>query len=297
MYPLASVHWLTAQLGDSNLRVIAVDSDGHRPGPDRKRHSQGYIPGASTLNLERDLSAPVRPDGRSGRHPLPNPSELGRKLGQLGLNQSHTVVVYDDASGMFAARAWWLLRYLGHKRVALLDGGLQAWQTAGNPLEREPSKYAPTTFESRLQPELLVEAQDVQQRNASTLLIDSRAPERFSGASEPLDAVAGHIPGAVNLFWQESLDTNGIFLPAESQRQRLVDSLEQPLEHEEIIVYCGSGVTACVNILALELAGLKAKLYAGSWSDWISDPKHPVARDSSSSDSTRETKTDTDKTK
>jgi thiosulfate/3-mercaptopyruvate sulfurtransferase len=237
----------------------------------------GHLPNSVFLDLERDLSSPVREDRAGGRHPLPNPERLAEKLSNLGIGNSSFIVAYDDPSsgqGFYAAHLWWLMRWLGHDAVAVLDGGLPAWLAAGGNLETTEPHYSSAGFIPNVQSAMVVIASEVAARSSGSVLLDSRAAPRYRGDTEPLDWKAGHIPGAINIDWAQSLDANGSFKPQPEQQQRF-SNLEQA---ERILVYCGSGVSAGANMLALELAGLKnTKLYAGSWSDWVSDPSRPVA--------------------
>ena len=271
--PLVSVEWLYAHLEDELLRVVDCRFSLQDPQAGRRAYEAGHIPGALFLDLEKDLSAPRRPDCRGGRHPLPAPEALAETLGRLGIGNEHWVVAYDDppTGGMYAPRLWWLLRWLGHERVTVLNGGIRAWREAGYEVSTSPVKHAPTTFHPHPRPEMVVDADFVAHRPSGTVLIDSRAPERYRGEVEPIDPVAGHIPGAINRNWLDGLDATGKFKPAEAQLERFAGLAGQ------IIVYCGSGVSATANVLALDLIGKPARLYAGSWSDWISDPSRPIA--------------------
>lgn len=271
--PLASVEWLHRGLGDSQLRIVDCRFSLQDPQAGRQAFRDGHIPGAVFLDLEADLSAPKRPDRQGGRHPLPAPEALAERLGAAGIGNEHFVVAYDEppAGGMYAPHLWWLLRWLGHDQVAVLDGGIKAWREAGYEVSRLVVEYAPTSFKASPRPEMVVDANTVAHRPAGTILIDSRAPERYLGRVEPLDPVAGHIPGAINRYWLESLEASGRFKTGAAQAERFA-GLEG-----EIIAYCGSGVSATANVLALELAGKQAILYAGSWSDWVSDKSRPVA--------------------
>jgi thiosulfate/3-mercaptopyruvate sulfurtransferase len=268
--PLVSATWLLEHLADPGVRVADCCFTLGQPDAGRARYEAGHLPGAVYLDLERDLSGPR--GERGGRHPLPEPGALATRLGGLGIGDASFVVAYDD-SGMYASRLWWLLRWLGHDGVAVLDGGVGAWIEAGGRLETAEAAHPPATFTPRPRPELVARAEDVRDRPSGTALVDSRAPVRYAGANEPIDPVAGHIPGAINHDWAEALAPDGRFKGAEAQRARFAG-----LEGEEAIVYCGSGVSACANLLALEVAGLPgARLYPGSWSDWVSDPENPVA--------------------
>jgi thiosulfate/3-mercaptopyruvate sulfurtransferase len=234
----------------------------------RQQYHAGHIPGAHYLDLNRDLSSPVQIHG--GRHPLPDDRVLGAKLAATGINTDTLVIAYDDSRFAFAARLWWLLRYYGHERVAILDGGYSNWVKAGYAVTADlPEVTAPGNFQPQIQSETIVDIERVKTIIASPahLLIDSREPDRFLGNSEPIDPIAGHIPSAVNYPWQGVSTPEGFALTIEQQQQRWA-AISPDLEP---IVYCGSGVTACVNLFSLHLAGIdSAKLYPGSWSDWIS---------------------------
>ncbi|MEX6502582.1 sulfurtransferase [Pseudomonas zhanjiangensis] len=244
-----------------------------------RSYAEGHIPGARFADLERDLSGPVR-RGVTGRHPLPAPSELNERLRTWGLNHDSEVVLYDDGPGAFAARAWWLLAWLGKREgVYLLDGGLNAWRRAGGELTHALPAVQPGHFEGAADSSLLIDAERLQQRlsDPQLCLLDARALPRFRGEVEPLDPVAGHIPGAQCAAFTDNLDSDGHFLPAEQLRQRFAAQLGQR-PASSLVAYCGSGVTACHNLFALCLAGYPlAPLYAGSWSEWITDAARPVA--------------------
>lgn len=247
------------------------------PAAGRRAYDQGHIAGAHYVDLNRDLAGPVGP--QTGRHPLPQADALARTLGALGIGAGVQVVAYDDAFGSMAARLWWLLRWLGHDSVAVLDGGLPAWTRANHPLTVVTPSPRPSEFHPRLAPEMAVDAQFVERALAAGThrLIDVRAEERFRGEVEPFDKVAGHVPGASNIPYEDNLAPSGCFLsPAELREQYA------HIDPVNTIAMCGSGVTACHTLLAWEHAGLTgARLYAGSWSEWIVDPRRPVARDAS----------------
>lgn len=272
--PLVSVEWLSANLNDPNLRTVDCRFSLQDPLAGRLAYQEGHIPEAIFLDLETDLAGPIQPDRRGGRHPLPTPQALARVLGEAGIGNEHFVVAYDDppTGGMYAPHLWWLLKWLGHDKVAVLDGGIKAWKEAGQALETQIQEYAPSVFRPNVRPEMVLDATAVANRSRSMVLIDSRAPERYRGDIEPIDPVAGHIPGAINRNWLGSLDSSGYFKSSQDQADRFA-GLEG-----EVAAYCGSGVSATANILALELIGKKAKLYAGSWSDWVSDTTRPVAK-------------------
>lgn len=249
------------------------------PAAGRDLYAQQHLPGARFADLLDDLSGPIRP-GLTGRHPLPPVDSFVAKLRAWGIGNASQVVAYDDAGGAFAARLWWMLRWLGHDAVAVLDGGFPAWLAEGRPVTAELPLVSPGDFTPRPRPELLVSAAQLSASVSSSgagKLFDARAPERYRGDVEPIDPVAGHIPGAENLPFAENL-RDGRFKSSAELRTRLAEALgaTQP---EDAVVYCGSGVTACHDVLAFAQAGLPLpKLYAGSWSEWITDPVRPTAR-------------------
>lgn len=233
----------------------------------RRAYAAGHIPGALHGDLDRDFAAPP---GAGGRHPLPDPETLATTLRRWGLNDADQIVVYDDAGGAFAARAWWCLRWLGHAAVAVLDGGLGAWS---GPLSRAVPEYPPGDFSIRPSLTRTIDADALMtlvSASADPILIDARSRERFDGAEEPIDPIAGHIPGARCLPFQDNLDASGRFKPADALAQRFKDL------PADTVCYCGSGVTAAHNVLALRAAGHPEPiLYPGSWSEWITDPSRP----------------------
>lgn len=248
------------------------------PSAGRTAWAAGHIPGARYAHLDEDLAGPV--GERGGRHPLPDPATFARRVADWGIAEGHLVVAYDDAGGAIAGRLWWLMRCFGHARVAVLDGGYSAWRAAGLPVEtRAPSVEAAAAREPGAAQMAVVDADELDAaiRDGSRLLIDVRDARRFAGEVEPLDRVAGHVPGAVNLPLTGNLDAAGRFLDAEALRARFKAVVGQR-QATELVVMCGSGVSACQTLVALEHAGLTgAALYVGSWSDWISDPARPVA--------------------
>ena len=268
---------LAAHLDDPLWQVVDVRHQLADPGYGERAYAAGHIPGAVFLHCDRDLSGPQ--NGRNGRHPLPDPAVLAARLGAVGIGPATQVVVYDDAQGMIAGRLWWLLRWLGHDRVAVLDGGLQAWQAASGIVTDVEPTLQPVTFPLR-QGCRPVAADDLLERLESPQLhlVDARAAERFRGDVEPLDPVAGHIPGAVNRFFGLNLQADGRFKPAAELRAEWLGVLAGAAP-EDVVHQCGSGVSACHNLLAMEVAGLPGScLYAGSWSEWCADPGRPVAR-------------------
>jgi len=240
-------------------------------------YADGHLPGAFFLHLDRDLSAPM--NGRNGRHPLPDAQLLASKLGAAGVSRKTQVVAYDDDGGMIAARLWWLLRWLGHDRVALLDGGIRQWVKEGRALTSERPEPVPARFEVELRDWVVSSDEVLASLDRHELcLVDARSAERFRGENETLDPVGGHIPGARNRFFRDNLDADGCFRPAPELRREFL-ALLAGVDPAQSVMQCGSGVTACHNLLAMEIAGLHgAKLHAGSWSEWCADPGRPVAR-------------------
>lgn len=278
MSNLISATELWDLLDDPSLRVVDVRYDLQDEEAGARAYEAGHIPGAVRLDLGRDLSG--RPGRHGGRHPLPDMEGLAATLGRAGIGNDHLVVAYDDSGGMFASRLWWLLRYAGHDRVKVLDGGLSAWLERGLPLEATAPAWPPTRFELAVRPELAVDRAQLLARlgEGGLALVDARGAERYRGEVEPLDPVAGHIPGAVNLPWTGNLAEGG-FLDRAALRERYAGIADAA----EVVVYCGSGVSAAHDILALEEAGVAgAKLYPGSWSDWCSYEDAPVATGSES---------------
>ena len=266
--PLVSVPWLARQLDNPKIKIIDCRFQLANPDWGYQQYLSGHIPGAYFLDLNQDLSSPVQEKG--GRHPLPDFAKLAQKLERMGIVSGETpVIVYDDARFAFAARAWWLLRYLGHPQVALLDGGIRAWEAMENPLSQAIPPWTPGNFRTSVGSDWVMDIDTLKARqNLGTMvLIDSREAARYRGEVEPIDPIPGHIPGAVNSPWQLVSDSAGYLQPISSQRQ-----LWQAYEpRQEIVVYCGSGVTACVNIFSLFLTGYhNVKLYPGGWSDWCS---------------------------
>lgn len=276
----ADLHALRQDPGRHSV-LIDCSFDLADPAAGRAAYHQSHLPGAFYLHLDNELSG--EKTGRNGRHPLPDPDALTARLRALGVNDDTQVVVYDAQGGMYAARAWWLLRWIGHEAVAVLDGGKQAWVAAGLPLESgttpEPEAHAGGNLTRRPSLAGTVDADTLMAnlQSPSLLVVDARAPDRFRGENETLDPVGGHIPGAVNRCFKDNLQPDGRFKPAEALRGEFGGVLGAT-PAERAVMQCGSGVTACHNLLALEVAGLSgAALYPGSWSEWCADPARPVA--------------------
>ena len=269
---------LAKHLDDPNWVVFDTRHDLMDPAKGRKAYTTGHIPGACFLHVDDDLAG--KKTGTNGRHPLPPLEEFAAKINACGVTPQTQVVVYDDLSGNFAVRLWWMLRWLGHDKVALLDGGFPKWAKEGRPVNADVPAARKGAFVPR--PELGgtvdVHFVDRFRESPEITLLDARAVERFKGLQEPVDPVAGHIPGAVNRFWQKNLNPDGTFKPSEQLRAEYAELLGAA-DPSRVVHMCGSGVTACHNLFAMELAGLPAgRLYVGSWSEWCSDRARPVAK-------------------
>ena len=272
--------------------VLDCRFDLARPDWGASAYATGHVPNALYAHLDRDLSGPVTPG--SGRHPLPSIERLAETFGRWGIDESVQVVTYDQGNGAFAARLWWLLRWTGHRKVAVLNGGFAAWQQAGLPADTVPGERQPRVFTPRLATNAVVSTAELERllaagalQSGASVLVDARGADRFAGDNETIDPVAGHIPGARNQPFLRNVDARGRFLSAAELRERWQALAAQPAggpapggtPAERMIAMCGSGVTACHNLLALEVAGLPgARLYAGSWSEWIRDASRPVVR-------------------
>jgi len=276
--PLWNAQYLHDRLAAPDLVVVDCRFDLMNPDAGRRAYQAGHIPGARYADLNRDLSSPVTP-GVTGRHPLPEPAVLAAKLGAWGISSDSLVVAYDDASGALAARLWWLLHWLGHERTVVLDGGFTAWKTRAGAIETSEPVPLPATFVPRVQTHLVVDVKTVlaASRSGTPLLLDARAAPRFYGDEEPIDPIPGHIPGARSLPFGTLLDA-GLFATPEKVRARFEQTLSDA-PAAEAICYCGSGVTACHLLLGAVHAGLPMpKLYAGSYSEWLTDPTRGVER-------------------
>ena len=270
--PLVTVAELAAACAEPDLVIVDCRFDLGDPAAGRAAYLEAHIPGAHYADLARDLSGPPATD--RGRHPLPPPARLAAVFSALGIETATAVVAYDDSGGMIAARLWWMLRYLGHARIAVLDGGWQTWVSAGAAIASGDEPAAPRRFSAAPRPDRLVTLGEVAQ---SACLVDARAPARYRGEFEPIDKHAGHIPGARNHCWQNNLGPDGRFLERVTLERQLAASLGI-LPDSATVHYCGSGVSACHNVLAQVLAGLpEPRLYCGSWSEWCGDGGRPRA--------------------
>ncbi len=274
---IISVEELANHLNDPDWVVVDCRFDLKDPSWGSQSYQQSHIPGAIYAHLDNDLSGPVT--ANSGRHPLPDVQIMAARFSEWGINNQKQVVVYDTSGGAYACRLWWQLRFLGHRIVALLDGGFQAWQKSGYPVAVGIETGSPAQFTPHPHWDMIADKDEVDRikQDANFRLIDARAPERYRGEVEPIDPIAGHIPGALNRFHGNNLGADGKFLPPAHLRKQF-DELIGDTPPDHVIVYCGSGVTSIHHILAMEIAGLPgARLYAGSWSEWIRDPDLPIA--------------------
>jgi thiosulfate/3-mercaptopyruvate sulfurtransferase len=269
--PLISVSELQRELRDRPPTLLDVRWE-LATGAQRTSYEAGHIPGASFVDLDRELSGTP---GAGGRHPLPAAEDFTAAMRAAGVFADRPVVVYDAGSGLAASRAWWLLRYFGHAAAAVLDGGLAAWTAAGYPQAQGAETPPPGDFAATPGGMPVLDAVGAAALAASGLLLDARAPERFCGETEPLDPVAGHIPGARNWPMARNLDASGRFREPAELSAAFAELTTAP--HQPVGAYCGSGITAAHAVLALELGGIRAALYPGSWSEWITDPARPVA--------------------
>jgi thiosulfate/3-mercaptopyruvate sulfurtransferase len=274
---LVDVATLATHLHDPNWLVVDCRFDLANPDAGEAAFGQGHIPGAVYAHLDRDLAAPIT--AITGRHPLPHPQHFARTLSRWGVTADTQVVAYDADNSMYAARLWWMLRWLGHNAIAVLDGGFKAWLAAGMNTSNENVTRASSQFVARADRSMWVDASEVARasKDSSWRVLDARAPERYRGIVEPIDSVAGHVPGARNHPFAQNLASDGRFAsPAELRAQ--FEASRGGVPAARTIAMCGSGVTACHLLLALEIAGERgAKLYSGSWSEWIRDPSRPVA--------------------
>jgi thiosulfate/3-mercaptopyruvate sulfurtransferase len=274
---LISTADLAAHLDDARFVIVDVRHDLAHPGWGEAQYRESHIPGARFAHVDRDLSAPLT--GRNGRHPLPTPESAARLFGALGIGADTQVVAYDQGGGLFAARLWWMLRWLGHEAAALLDGGFARWTAEQRPVSPSLPDVQPASFVPRdVRPTVAADGVRASLPRRSLLLVDARSGERFRGEAEPIDPVAGHIPGARNRPATANLRPDGRFRPP-TELQAAFEPLLQGHVAQDVVHYCGSGVTACHNVLAMSIAGYPlTRVYPGSWSEWIADPSRPVAR-------------------
>ena len=277
---LVTTEELARHLADPDWIVIDTRHELTNPETGPRLYAEGHIPGAYFMHVDYDLSG--QKTGRNGRHPLPDLAEFAAKLNQRGVGPGKQVVIYDDLSGNYAVRLWWMLRWLGHDKVAVLDGGYPLWVKEGRSVTKDVPPVRKGDFVPRPH---LGDAVDVHfvarfRESPEMKLVDARVAERFSGKQETIDPVAGHVPGAINRFWKDNLGPDGRFKATERLREEF-DRLLAGARPEQVVHMCGSGVTACHNIFAMELAGLSgSKLYPGSWSEWCADPARPIATES-----------------
>ncbi|MFI4888533.1 MAG: sulfurtransferase [Burkholderiales bacterium] len=269
---------LARHLGDPALVIVDVRHDLAQPERfSEDAYAKAHVPGAFFVHLDRDLSA--LKTGRNGRHPLPTPEAAAAVFGRLGIDASRQVVAYDQGDGLFASRAWWMLRWLGHDKAAVLDGGFAKWLREGRPVSAEapvakPAKFVPI----RVRPTVNAAGVAASLPRHDLLLLDARAAERYRGDVEPIDAIAGHIPGALNRPYARNLAADATFRPARELRSEF-DGMLHGRGADDVVHYCGSGVSACHNLLAMAIAGYPlTRLYPGSWSEWSADPERPVAK-------------------
>jgi thiosulfate/3-mercaptopyruvate sulfurtransferase len=265
----------TGELADNlaKWRVFDCRHDLAKPDWGEQQYKESHIPGALFAHLERDLSG--RKTGKNGRHPLPDPQDFEKWLEKAGLTPKDQVVCYDAGNGSMAARLWWMLRWIGHDKVAVLDGGFAKWVKEGRPVTIDVPLFTPLNYPLKLRKDFAVDVAMVSRNVKNLFLVDARAPARYRGEQEPIDPVAGRIPGAKNRFNSDNLSAQGTFKSAAELKKdfQAVLGKQSPVD---VVHYCGSGVSACHNLLAMEIAGLKGgKLYAGSWSEWSADPKRP----------------------
>ncbi len=265
-----------ALAGHPEWRVFDCRHDLMKPEAGEQLYRESHIPGAVFAHLDRDLSAPKT--GKNGRHPLPDPAKFAAWLGAQGLKATDTVVCYDGGPGAMAARLWWMLRWVGHDSVAVLDGGFSKWVKEGRPASADVPRFVPTAYAAKPRPELAVDVSYLEKYLGKATVLDARAPARWRGETEPIDPEAGRIPGSLNRFNSDNLTPEGVHKsPAELRKEFLAVLKDRPAN--EVVNSCGSGVAACHNLLAMEIAGLHgARLYAGSWSEWIADPARPRER-------------------
>ncbi|MFZ3590923.1 sulfurtransferase [Bacillus sp. DJP31] len=276
MSHIKSFDWISEHINDENVRIVDCRFQLNDATAGEVAYRTVHLPNSAYMSLEKDLASPALHHG--GRHPLPDIEILSEKLSSIGIDEKVTVVVYDDQNGAMASRLWWILRYLGHEKVFVMNGSYSTWEQKGFQVDSTIPTFQRRMFKPRIHSDMLVTVDEVRAclNNPNFTLIDSREAKRYKGLEEPIDSIAGHIPGALNLFWLDNSNHEGTWNEQKLQKKRL-DHLPKD---QSIIVYCGSGVTACPNVLALKEAGFKdVLLYAGSWSDWISYEDNPIAKE------------------
>ncbi|MGE5170482.1 MAG: sulfurtransferase [Rudaea sp.] len=274
---LISTAELASRLGDPSFVIVDTRHELTQPAHGEEAYAKSHLPGAVFAHLDRDLSAPAT--GRNGRHPLPTPEAASAVFGRLGIDASKQVVAYDQGNGHFASRLWWMLRWLGHDKAAVLDGGFAKWLREGRPVTAERGAASPATFvPSHVRPTLNAAGVAASLPRHDLLLLDARAAERYRGEVEPYDPVAGHIPGALNRPYGRNVAADGTFRSARELRSEF-DAMLHGRSADDVVHYCGSGVSACHNLLAMAVAGYPlTRLYPGSWSEWCADPARPIAK-------------------
>lgn len=259
--------WLVKHYNDDDLIIVDCRYNLMDSSEGRKKYLSGHLPGAYFLDMEEDLTGSKQEHG--GRHPIPRQEDFAKSVSKVGIQDGRKAVAYDDdLSG--ASRLWWLLNYFGHSNVYVLNGGISAWIDEGGKITTDLPKEANGRFEPRINRELLYDVDLVRDNNGGKAIVDSRAPERYQGKTEPIDFKAGHIPGAVNIFYKDTMEPQGKLKSKEELRRMYSRAGTSP------VVYCGSGITSCVNVLGMAVIGIEAKLYSGSWSDWISYPDNEI---------------------
>ncbi|MEJ2758543.1 MAG: sulfurtransferase [Anaerolineales bacterium] len=275
---IINVHQLNSHLNDPNWLVVDCRYDLFDPEYGEQAYLSAHIPGAVFADINTQLSGPVIP-GKTGRHPLPQIDDLTKTFSNWGIDENTQVVGYDDGGGKFAARLWWLLHWLGHPQVAVLDGGIDIWKNANLPLETSPASRDRKQFIPNPQPQMIINLSQMNTIPSKLTIIDSRAPERYAGKIENIDPVAGRIPRAKNRFFQKNLQEDLTFLTPKVLKNQFSTLLKESTP-DNVVFYCGSGITGSHNVLAMYMSGLgMPKLYPGSWSEWITDPSRPIEKD------------------
>ncbi len=275
---LVSTTELAVKIGDPSCVIFDCRHDLFDAGKGERLYREGHIPGAIYANVDTDLAG--EKSGTNGRHPLPSPAAFTAFLARNGVTNTSKIIAYDDVGGQFASRLWWLVRWIGLTDVSLLDGGISKWIADGHALSRDVPVPKPVALRGHADPLMALDADEVEAglEIASATLIDARAPERYRGEVEPIDPVAGHIAGAKNRFYKENLNAD-LTMRSPAEIKTAFASMMNAPHANEVVHQCGSGVTACANIFAMEYAGLKgSKLYAGSWSEWITNPARPIVK-------------------